>query len=483
MPAKSQQQQKLMGLALSVKKGDTPASEVSQAVRDMVKNMSKKELEKYATTKHKGLPKKVEEAKATLCGRCGHVHVKGTPCPRPFKENQEMDPVDTITMDVPLFLRMLEFAREDASQDMDLHDVTERANMLTKDRGLLSMKDYEEIVKAAEQIKEGMGDELEEPYFIQVMLYDAPEALDIFNDSYRNSNIKMYGSDVYASDSLEDIEDLYQDFRYSNIHMIDYNLGEEELYEASSKKFSKEYDEDPTLKGGQKKLPDSLQQAIIAKANKKLKEIAITVNYSDPTRRDDVLNVGTQAQAQNVVNAFKGSPSFKESVGVDGVKKMQKETLSEGREFDYEGSMARTQLYSIIKNAKALFDQMDERTQLQGWVQSKLTKAEDYIDAVRTYLEGESLTSTAPLVVSEEMMKDEEGVSLNIGDVVKAGDGGIYQVIYSYGEGKPFLVPFDLKKRKPTNLRNRIYFDEDSMIVKKLHKVMPFSATKGGFMK
>lgn len=480
MPAKSQQQQKLMGLALSVKKGDTPASKVSKAVKDMVKNMSKKELEKYAGTKHKGLPKKVdeaisqqayqldrmiggagqqtvqnfiddhniditkllgnirqmsdseklnikymmtgkldgpakdrfiktytkeaslEEAKATLCGRCGHVHVKGTPCPRPFKENQEMDPVDSITMDIPLFLRMLEFAREDASQDMDLHDVTERANMLTKDRGMLSMEDYNEIVKAAEEIKEA---------------------------------------------------------------------------------FTKEFDDDPSLKGDQKKLPDSLQQAIIAKANKKLKETAITVDYSDPTKQDDVLNVGTQAQAQNAVSAFKASPSFKGSVKVDGVKKIQKETLSEGREFDYEGSMARTQLYSIIKNAKALFDQMDERTQLQGWVQSKLTKAEDYIDAVRTYLEGESLTSTTPLMVSEQSIKDEEGASLNIGDVVKAADGGIYQIIYSYGESKPFLVPFDLKKRKPINLRSRTYFDSDSMITKKLHKVMSYSATKGGFIK
>lgn len=24
--------------------------------------------------------------KATYCGRCGHVHKKGTPCPRPFKK-------------------------------------------------------------------------------------------------------------------------------------------------------------------------------------------------------------------------------------------------------------------------------------------------------------------------------------------------------------------------------------------------------------
>jgi len=34
------------------------------------------------------------EKKGTLCGRCGHVHVKGTPCPRPFKEGAKPDYLD-----------------------------------------------------------------------------------------------------------------------------------------------------------------------------------------------------------------------------------------------------------------------------------------------------------------------------------------------------------------------------------------------------
>jgi hypothetical protein len=34
---------------------------------------------------------------------------------------------DTITMDVPLFIRMLEYAKEDAKTDMDLHIATEKA--------------------------------------------------------------------------------------------------------------------------------------------------------------------------------------------------------------------------------------------------------------------------------------------------------------------------------------------------------------------
>ncbi len=59
--AVSKQQQKIMGLALSVKKGDTPKSKVSKKVKDMAKEMSKKDLEDFASTKHKGLPKKVED--------------------------------------------------------------------------------------------------------------------------------------------------------------------------------------------------------------------------------------------------------------------------------------------------------------------------------------------------------------------------------------------------------------------------------------
>jgi hypothetical protein len=71
-----------------------------------------------------------------------------------MNEAKEKDKVDTITMDIPLFLRMLEYSREDASQDMDLHDVTEKSNLLGKERGILSMEDYEEIVGSAEDTPE-----------------------------------------------------------------------------------------------------------------------------------------------------------------------------------------------------------------------------------------------------------------------------------------------------------------------------------------
>jgi hypothetical protein len=61
MPAQSQQQQKLFGLALSVKRGETPRSEASKDVLNIVDTMSEKEIEDFAGTSHKNLPKKVEE--------------------------------------------------------------------------------------------------------------------------------------------------------------------------------------------------------------------------------------------------------------------------------------------------------------------------------------------------------------------------------------------------------------------------------------
>jgi hypothetical protein len=63
-----------------------------------------------------------------------------------MNENEEEDVVDTVTLDVPLFIRMLEYAKEDAQTDMDLHDVAEKAIALNKSKEMLSMEDYNTII-------------------------------------------------------------------------------------------------------------------------------------------------------------------------------------------------------------------------------------------------------------------------------------------------------------------------------------------------
>lgn len=63
-----------------------------------------------------------------------------------MNENEE-DVVDTVTLDIPLFIRMLEYAKEDAQTDMDLHDVAEKAIALNKSKEMLSMEDYNTIIE------------------------------------------------------------------------------------------------------------------------------------------------------------------------------------------------------------------------------------------------------------------------------------------------------------------------------------------------
>ena len=70
--------------------------------------------------------------------------------------NVSNDIPDIIAVDVPLFIRLLEFAREDAGDDMDLHEVAERAIEAVKSRGVLSMDDYDTLVPPKEELDEKM---------------------------------------------------------------------------------------------------------------------------------------------------------------------------------------------------------------------------------------------------------------------------------------------------------------------------------------
>jgi hypothetical protein len=65
-----------------------------------------------------------------------------------------MNPRDTIKLDVPLFIRLLEYAREDAKDDMDLHRVAENVISLSSIGETLGMIDYENIIGSSEELAE-----------------------------------------------------------------------------------------------------------------------------------------------------------------------------------------------------------------------------------------------------------------------------------------------------------------------------------------
>ena len=55
-------------------------------------------------------------------------------------------------------------------------------------------------------------------------------------------------------------------------------------------------------------------------------------------------------------------------------------------EYDSEGQMARAQLQMSAKRAAVLAEMMNDDTQLEAWVQSKITTAEDYVTTVHDYM-------------------------------------------------------------------------------------------------
>ena len=69
-------------------------------------------------------------------------------------EEDKNNPVDVVKMDIPLFIRMLEFAREDAVDDEQLHTVTERITKMAAEGDIITMAEYDKIVGASTEEKE-----------------------------------------------------------------------------------------------------------------------------------------------------------------------------------------------------------------------------------------------------------------------------------------------------------------------------------------
>jgi hypothetical protein len=99
-------------------------------------------------------------------------------------------------------------------------------------------------------------------------------------------------------------------------------------------------------------------------------------------------------------------------------------------EYDQEGDMAKSDLRSILANAKRVHDMLEDSDNLPEWVQSKITKAEDYMSTVANYMEAE---------MNEEVELQESGGPV----VYKKGDDHIEK----YGEDS-FALYKDGKKAK-----------------------------------
>ena len=502
-----------------------------------------------------GMTDSISEAKGTLCGRCGHVHVKGTPCPRPFKESKESTTFkvgDKVTyLGHPAEITKVNKEMTGAITYNVSYDKgtgkTKATNISNKGgeikEGETKVKSFTldsesasdsdkitdfltsnniKFTKTGSKIKISLDRDTPKASSILSKLKslskfnelneggDKPDFRDLDNDGNETEPMKKA-----AKDAKKGIKENKQNDFIASIdpnHLLatkdpeDWDKADQDEY----KKFWNKHHGNSTMK-------DMLVKAVTTNLKKDKGNLEEVYDFFEKTMDDDnyidVSGPSVEMTMEEILTDFeeriKDTPEESREEALRAIKTFwinmikdwkpnlttphrapvveSKKPLTEGKEYDYEGQMARTQLISIVKNAKSLFDSIGEKTQLQSWVQSKLTKAEDYLNGVRSYLDGESISNTAPLMVNNEPAKDDEGTALNIGDVVRAADGRIYQAVHSYSEGKAFLTPFDLKKRKTSNLSERHYFDavaENEMSpTMKMYKVMPHTQTKGGFTK
>lgn len=64
------------------------------------------------------------------------------------------NPEDSVTINVPLLIRIVEYAREDAKTDIDLHSIVEKMLELSEDGKTLTMNDYNTIVGTSNEVDE-----------------------------------------------------------------------------------------------------------------------------------------------------------------------------------------------------------------------------------------------------------------------------------------------------------------------------------------
>lgn len=120
-------------------------------------------------------------------------------------------------------------------------------------------------------------------------------------------------------------------------------------------------------------------------------------------------------------------------------------SLNEG--YEHEGSMARSQLGRTAELATMIQGMISDDTNLEEWVESKITKAQDYLSSVLNYMRGESLSEA-----QYEGDEPEENYALE-----KIQDGLLY-----------FVPGYDLNKDMEVKVRKELIPE----LIKKIRAAM-----------
>ena len=129
---------------------------------------------------------------------------------------------------------------------------------------------------------------------------------------------------------------------------------------------------------------------------------------------DDDDDAGEKKKGRKAVGAGKGKKIGAKVKGTsklsrkDSIAEQGPEGMVDRGEYGREGDMAKEQMHTIVSAAKELHSILADEQDLPEWVQSKITKAMDYIDTARDYMlaqQAEGNEVVAEKAVSKQQQK------------------------------------------------------------------------------
>jgi hypothetical protein len=162
--------------------------------------------------------------------------------------------------------------------------------------------------------------------------------------------------------------------------------------EASAKKEHKKFKDVTEAKKMKGKDPCWKGYEMIGKKNKNGKEVPNCVPVKEGT---EMVRYCPKCKKDETQSECKYGPKFWAMYSTPSMLTTnqlkydiaQVHPANESKEPDHEHSMARSELSTIVSAAKRLRKKMKGEGNIEAWVQSKITKAADYIDAAADYLD------------------------------------------------------------------------------------------------
>ena len=224
-----------------------------------------------------------------------------------------------------------------------------------------------------------------------------------------------------------------------------------------------------------------LDEASLAQMRDYFKATDPKVRSISPTAKY-VANTDPNAQA-NMQKRFRSQAEYEEWLEKNGLKQIsgiKKEGIADTEdagEYDQEGDMARQDLATASNAAEELRSILDSDENLPEWVQSKITKAVDYLDTVRDYMKSKDqdvteasqrvdslVTDALRIMKGSEVSDAVSALKTVLGDREYNGRRGHYnfyvrQIIDMYNQQgvteakkpSPKLTAVDIKKTAPVS--------------------------------